>query len=58
MSFYEMITFRNDIKYKLIYQHIPAKIGKAIKMHFRISFYYKAKYCKRKNLELELHLLF
>ena len=53
-----MITFRNDIKYKLIYQYIPAKIGKAIKMHFRISFYYKAKYYKHKNLELELHLLF
>ena len=37
MSFYEMVTFRNYIKYKLIYQYIPAKIGKSIKMHFRIK---------------------
>ena len=57
MSFYEMIPFRNDIKYKLIYQYIPAKTGKSTKMHFRISFYYKAKYCKHENLELESHLL-
>ena len=57
MSFYEMVTFRNYIKYKLIYQYISAKIGKSIKMHFRISFYYKAKCCKHKNLDLELHLL-
>ena len=57
MSFYEMVTFRNFIKYKLIYQYIPAKIGKSIEMHFRISFYYKAKCCKHKNLDLELHLL-
>lgn len=51
------ITFRNDIKYKLKCKYIPAKIGKSIKMYFKISFYDKAMYCKHKNLEFGLHLL-
>lgn len=37
---------------------VPAKIGKSIKMQFKISFYYKVMYCKHKSPESELHLLF
>ena len=32
------IIFRNSIKYKLRYKYTPAKIGKSVKMQFKIPF--------------------